>query len=426
LAAPGNSADYVTPTDWHAIAYHAQLHDILIQPEEGSPVADDSGDKTEPATPKKLRDARKKGEVAKSRDIGTTFGLMFAILILWQVLRHGSDRLAKLMIDAFSIVDEPFLSALHRLGADAVQAGLVLSAMVLLPVALFALLLEFMQTGPIVTIEKMLPKMSHLNPAEGVKRMFSMDNMVELIKSVLKTALLFAIGWMVVRSALPDLLLLPQMSPMGMVQALSHVGIRLFGWVLVSFALLTALDTGYQHYSFAKKMKMSMREIKDEHKNIEGDPLVKGQRRQLAQEWSQQSAQDSARNASVLVVNPTHVAIAISYDRETEPVPIVTATGEDHVARSMRDAAEDAQVPILRNELLARTLLADAESGDPVPRALFDIVAEVILWARAVQEQLEAEQADSVADDEPVTAPEPPGEDLTRYPYKYGPVPKLI
>jgi type III secretion protein U len=167
-------------------------------------------------------------------------------------------------------------------------------------------------------------------------------------------------------------------------------------------------------------MRMSMRDIKQEMKESEGDPYVKMQRRRTQREWSQQSAQQAARTASVLVVNPTHVAIAIDYDRETTPVPIVAAKGEDLVALAMREAAQEAGVPVVRNIPLARSLLAQAEEGDVVPQDLFEIIAEVILWAREVRAEVDTQRREH---EEGAPAPEPrprriatPGEDLTRYP----------
>jgi type III secretion protein U len=184
------------------------------------------------------------------------------------------------------------------------------------------------------------------------------------------------------------------------------------------FALVAILDAAYQRWSFTKKMRMSMRDIKQEMKESEGDPYIKQHRRQAHQEWSQRNAQQAARNANVLVVNPTHVAIAIDYDSETSPVPTIAAKGEDHVARAMRKAAEEAGVPIVRNVPLARDLLARGEEGEIIPADLFDIIAEVILWAREVREQVQAQRdADAAAR----VSPSPrriaaPGEDLTHYP----------
>jgi flagellar biosynthesis protein FlhB len=181
------------------------------------------------------------------------------------------------------------------------------------------------------------------------------------------------------------------------------------------FALVSALDMAYQKYSFTKKMMMSMRDIKQEMKESEGDPYVKGQRRQLQQEWAQRNQTNAARNANVLLVNPTHVAIAIEYDEESCPVPMISAKGEDHIALEMRHAAEEAGVPIVRNIPLARDLLARGEVGEIIPADVFDVIAEVILWAREVRQQLDAERngdLSSVPHGRRIAAP---GEDLTRY-----------
>jgi flagellar biosynthesis protein FlhB len=262
-----------------------------------------------------------------------------------------------------------------------------------------------------------------MNPVEGVKRMFSMDNLIEVLKAVAKTALLFFIGWMVVKSALPQIVGLAR-SPEQPVQVIGalvwHLTVQAVAWTLAIFALVAMLDAVYQRYSFTKKMRMSIRDIKQEMKESEGDPHIKQQRRQAHQEWSQRNAAQAARTANVLVVNPTHVAIAIDYDKETSPVPTIAAKGEDHVARAMREAAEEAGVPIVRNVPLARDLLARAEVGEIVPSDLFEIIAEVILWAREVRDEVDAKRRE--ADGQGTVPPPkprrvlPPGEDLTHYP----------
>ena len=375
----------------------------------------DSGEKTEKATPKKLRDARKKGDVSKSRDITSTLGLIFSFGILWLVFNYASTQISWLLQVALSSPGEDFAESLRLIGSESLKLFLQISAAILIPIAVFGVLVEFLQIGPILTTEKMKPKMSNLDPAAGIKRMFGMDNFVEVIKSVIKTSILFFICWMTINAILPQLVFLPTAGPLNLTAAFSELVIYLFSWTFGVFLLLTVLDASYQKYSYAKKMKMSMHDIKQEHKDTEGDPLIKGQRQQTAQEWAQEGASQAAGDASVLVVNPTHVAIAINYDRKITPVPTVMAKGEDETARSMREAAERAHVPVLRNKQLARTLLADAELGEPVPRDLFDIIAEVILWAAKVRERVEHERENKLlAWDGKIQAP--PGEDLTTYP----------
>ena len=231
---------------------------------------------------------------------------------------------------------------------------------------------------------------------------------------------MFLLGWLLIRSALPQIVSLartPDLPMEAIGSLLWSLTVKLLTWTVAAFAGIALLDVVYQRWSFTKKMRMSMRDIKQEMKESEGDPYIKGQRRQLAQELAQRGATQAARNANVLVVNPTHVAIAIDYDRETCPVPTIAAKGEDHVALAMRQAAEEAGVPIVRNIPLARDMLARAEIGEIVPADLFDIIAEVILWAREVREQVQA-QREAGAGQHVALPPRriaAPGEDLTHY-----------
>jgi type III secretion YscU/HrpY family protein len=377
----------------------------------------DSGDKTEQPTPKKLKDARKKGDVSKSKDVSSTGVMVLWIVLLGAGLYYMVNRSFALVSQTFQLsgTSDDFFFLLNLIGEESYSTLIELTAMFLIPAALIGTLVEFLQAGPVITFEKMKPKMDHINPASGIKRMFSMDNLVEVLKSIAKTALLFLIGWLILKHAIPDLVKLPQ----GLV---THIGttfwamlLSLLLWSVGIFSFIAILDAGYQRYSYIKKLRMSMRDIKQEHKENEGDPMIKQQRRQAHQEWSQQSASEAARSANVVVVNPTHLAIAIDYDREKSPVPTVAAKGEDLVARSMREAAEEAHIPILRNVELARTIYSDVKEGDIIPSDLFDVMAEVILWATQVRNEINNESED----DESQSSIEPLGEDLTKYPEEF-------
>lgn len=374
--------------------------------------SNDSGDKTEQPTHKKLQDARKKGQVPKSKDLTSTVELLAWVAVLVLGLGYAAGELANLTLAAIGAIGQPFELTAPAIGTLAWKTGLALTALVVLPAAGVGLLTEYLQAGPVFSTEKLTPKAEHLNPVAGLKKMFTLDNAIEVLKSLAKTLLLLAIGWLILRSALPASARLFDApgggAPLG--EVLLLVTRQALVWTLVAFLLVALMDVVWQRHSFTKKMKMSMRDLKQESKESEGDPQVKAQRQQAHQEWSQRNLQQAARNANVLVVNPTHVAIAIDYHRDTCPVPTISAKGEDHVARAMREAAEEAGVPIVRNIELARDLLARGEIGELVPADLFDIVAEVILWAREVREVLAAEGR---ADTKPRQVA--PGEDLTRY-----------
>lgn len=382
----------------------------------------DGGDKTEKPTPKRLKDARKKGDVAKSRDLTSAAGLVLWLALAAMITGFAITRVTALYDLLFATIGTGwvaigFASAARNIGWQAGELVMMLVAITLGPAAVIGLLTEFLQAGPILTFEKVKPNLAGMNPVEGMKRMFSMDNLIEVLKAVVKTALLLTVGWMIVKGSLPDIMGLSRSAslPPGTVgQLISHLTIRTLAWSVALFALVALLDWVYQRHSFEKKNRMSMRDIKQEYKESEGDPHIKQHRKEAHQEWSQRNAANATRNANVLLVNPTRVAIAIDYDKETTPVPVISAKGEDEVAGAMRAAATEAGVPIVRNIALARELLARGEIGEIIPEDLFDIIAEVILWAREVRAQLDADRRGE-ASGEAVLRRAAPGEDLTQY-----------
>jgi type III secretion protein U len=383
----------------------------------------DAGDKTEKPTSKRLDDARKKGDVVKSREITSTAGLVLWLGVGSLMLTFSTVRIASLFDALFATVatgwmHTGFAGATRALGSQAAEIALLLTAMLLVPAAGVDLLSDFLQAGPVLAFDKVKPSLEHLDPVAGVKRMFSMDNLIEVLKAVVKAGLLFLLGWLLVKSSLPEIVALarsPTLTAAAIGTLTWSLTYKLMVWSVGLCAVVAILDAAWQRHSFMKKMRMSVRDIKQESKEGEGDPHVKQQRRQLQHEWSQRNSEQAARNATVLLVNPTHVAIAIDYDRHDNPVPCIAAKGEDHVALAMREAAEEAGVPILRNVPLARDLLARAEVDEIVPSDLFDIIAEVILWADEARQQVEAARNQDLAalSRRRIAAP---GEDLTRYP----------
>ena len=375
----------------------------------------DGGDKTEQPTPKKLQDARKKGQVAKSKDVTSTVELLVWVLLAALATAYATSQFTGLIDAALQAVRDPFALAAPAIGEKALSALLALTAALLLPVVAVGVLTEYLQAGPVFTFERLMPKLENMNPVEGVKRMFSMDNLIEIVKAAAKTVALLVIGWLAVSALLPQLVYLPfAQRPEAVGSALWAAARPVLVWTVALFALLSLVDIVYQRWSFTKKMRMSRRDIRQEMKDNEGDPYIKAQRRQAHEEWSQRNAQQAARGANALIVNPTHVAIAVDYDRETCPVPTIAAKGEDHVARAMREAAEEAGVPIVRNVPLARDLLARGEVGELIPPDLFDVIAEVILWAREVRDEMASETIATPQAARPRRRAAP-GEDLTRY-----------
>lgn len=346
---------------------------------------EDSGERTEQPTPKKLRDARERGDVSRSKDIGATAGLLMFVVVGALLAGYAGSRIAALFEQAIAAIDRPFETASAEIIVAAGWTVLALTLAVAIPVALFGLLTDFLQIGPIFTGKKLEPKIENLDPVKGIKRMFSMDNLFELAKSVVKTLVLLAIAFAVSKALLPQLATLPIGSPGAFGEALQTSWVRMVAWTLAIFTVIAVADALYQRYAYIKKLRMSLREIRREYKQEEGDPLLKQYRRQQHEELGSDSATQAAADAHMLVVNPTHVAIALDYDPKRQPVPTVLAKGEDEVALQMREAAREAGVPMLRDVALARALLERASVGEIVPDDLFEAVAHAVVWARTAR-----------------------------------------
>ncbi len=343
------------------------------------------GDQTEKPTPKRLKDARKEGEVHRSQELTNTLLLMLwlamAPLLAGWVYQH--------LADAF---EASFIGVGRHRPADllnTLQLDLMLLMRAVLPLLIFASVVgiaaDFLQLGPLFALKRLVPKMERINPVDGVKRMFSQENLVEVFKSIFKSAALLGIGVLVLRAMLPPILSLPDASPPDILRAwwrsLMWIGI----WVVFVFFFVSVLDANYQRFVFIRNLMMSRRDIRDEVKTTEGDPMVKSRRRELHHEWSQQNMLASVRKSNVVVVNPTHIAVALSYEPGETDLPVVSAKGEGYEARLIREAAEQAGVPVLQNIDLARGLHANVAVDEYISADFFEAVAEILRWAESMR-----------------------------------------
>lgn len=354
----------------------------------------DGADKSELPTPKKLRDARRKGDVAKSKDLGAGLLTLAWLILFLAASGYVAKELARLATDTIAgATTLPFERAAATAGWDALGTLMRISLVTLVPVALIATFAEFLQVGPILTTEKLKFGLEKMNPIEGLKRMFGKDGLFELAKTLVKVALICTIAWIVIRNALASstqLIALAGSSPIdasGPAAAMASLSqtwsltLQMFAMVVCVFLFVAVADRLYAKASFIKKMKMSRRDIRQEHKEDEGDPQIKSMRREMHQEWANQNAIGATRGSAALLVNPTHIAIALDYDLESCPVPVIAAKGAGPLAAAMRTEAERAGVPIIRNITTARALWARGEIGEIVPEDMFDAIAAIILWA---------------------------------------------
>ncbi|MET0328465.1 MAG: type III secretion system export apparatus subunit SctU [Luteimonas sp.] len=345
----------------------------------------EGADKTEKPTSKKLRDARKDGNVAKSRELTSTVLIMGWLAGGWMLMGYMFRRISGLFDQSLQVMNQPFDVALGNIGPLAFQTFLAMCLPLLLLAVLLALVVEFLQVGPVATMKKVTPDLSKLNPVSGIKKMFSMDNLVELVKSALKSAALLTIGGFVLWGMLPSLMHLPFAQPESIGSAIWHALKWIGIWTIFVFFFVSAVDASYQKFSYMKKLRMSRRDIKQEVKENEGDPYVKQRRKQLHQEWSQQNMLNAVRGSNVVVTNPTHIAVALQYEQGNDDLPLVVAKGEGYVAEEIKRVAEEAGVPILENVPLARGLNARVEIDDYISDDFFEAVAQVLFWAEGVR-----------------------------------------
>jgi type III secretion protein U len=348
---------------------------------------DDSADKTEKPTPKKLRDARKRGDVPKSKDLSSTVGTLVWLLMMAALLPLFREELSEL-------INRVFIAMRHRghvqdavvpVAMDAVRVMMVVGVAPALLAGVIGTLVEFLQVRGVFTFEKITPDLKHLNPVEGVKKMFSPENLIELIKSIVKAMLIIGLFIVLARMHANDMFLLSTADPRQVGGLWWRISMVFIIWTLVFFLLLSLGDAMLQQFNYIKKLRMSRRDIKQEFREDEGDPYIKQKRKQLHQEWAQQNMKAGVRRANVVVTNPTHLAVAIYYEKGETVVPIVTAKGEDEMARVIRETAEEEGIPMMRNVDLARALYAEVEMDDYVPRELFEAIAQVLIWARGVR-----------------------------------------
>jgi len=348
---------------------------------------DQGADKTEKPTPKKIRDARKEGNVAKSKELTGTVLLLGWIALGGMLGTFIFGRISALFDQSLQAIGKPFMEVLPQLGHLALETLLWICLPLMGMALALGVVIEFLQVGPVASIKKVTPKMDKMNPVEGIKRMFSMDNLVELVKSILKCAALVGIGYIVLRGMMGWLLKLPFAPPTAMAGAFWH-GVKWIAvWTIAVFFFVSALDVWYQKFSYTKKLRMSRRDIRQEVKENEGDPYVKQRRRQLHQEWAQQNMLSAVRKSNVVVTNPTHIAVALQYEPGETELPVVVAKGEGAFAELIKKTAVEEGIPILQNVPLARGLNEHVELDDYIGNEFFDAVAEVLHWAENVRRE---------------------------------------
>lgn len=350
-------------------------------------------EKTEQATPKRLRDARKKGQVAKSKEVPSVIIILALIGTLFALDDFYLQHLQALMLLPIDVLNQPFSEALARVIPKLAYEIVILLAPLLATTLIAALVGNFSQIGLLFTFDPLMPKLEKIDPMKGLKRLFSLKNLMELGKSLLKVTVLALIVWWVIYDNMGLLLAMRYCDEQCLLPVLGLQIKQLMLYAAVGFVVVAAADFLFERYQFKKQLRMSKDEVKREHKESEGNPEIKGRRRQLHQEM-QGSVRKNVKKSSVIVTNPTHLAIGILYQRGSTPLPRITVKGSATRARLIRRIAEQENIPIMQQVPLARALFADTDAGDYIPAELIQPVAEVLRWAERVNAQNSAEQGE--------------------------------
>ena len=344
-------------------------------------------EKTEQPTSKKLRDAREKGQVGKSQEVASTAVVLTVFLYIWFGSQWILDNLRLMAAFPASLYTMEYLDAIDEMLALCLIVFVKISLPLLILVIAVGVAANLLQVGFLFALEPAKPGLDKINPSKWFKKVFCVKNAVELVKSVLKIVILFVIIKRLMEQSLHALMLLPEAEPNDLVNLLGIILKMLVLHCGAAFVVIAAVDYFFQKYQHIKELKMTKDEVKREYKEMEGDPHIKGKRRQLHQELLVSNTLDNVRKSSVLVTNPTRLAVALYYDEDKTPLPMVLAKGNGLLARRMVEVAQEEGIPIMQNVPLAQDLFSQAAVEQYIPSDLIEPVAEVLRWVREVTEQ---------------------------------------
>ena len=353
------------------------------------------GEKTEPATAKKLREAREDGKVAKSKELTAAFDLIVMFLMLKIFVSTIGDGFLQIFYYVYNLI--PDFIGINAMDVSTYAVMSFFSPVniqmlkIVAPFFIFGfavtLLVNILQVGWKVSTKPMQPKLDRFNPVNGMKRIISKDSVFELFKSLIKIALILYIAYTAIKDHENDLFILYDI-PLN--QAIALCGDVIIGAGLkisLVYLVVGIADFIYQKYRFNEEMKMTKQEVREEFKNTEGNPEIKSRQRSRMREASQRRMMQDVPKADVIITNPTHLSVAISYDSETAKAPVVLAKGEDYLAMKIREIAKENQIEIVENKPLARTLYATVDVGQEIPPELYQAVAEVLAMVYHMKNQ---------------------------------------
>lgn len=349
------------------------------------------GEKTEKATPKKLKDARKKGQVAKSQDFPSVFTFVASVALVLGLSGSLYDSLGGFTVALFSAVTMKNLSeVLSGFMGEGVYLTLTLSLPILGAVSAVGVVIGFLTVGPTFALEVFKPDIKKFDPIQNLKAKFKMKTLIELLKSILKIVVAGYVIYAIMYKSIPVLTTAVNLPMLGALKIFYYFLLEVLIKVGLIFLIIAIADLLYQKQSFANEMKMEKFEVKQEYKNTEGDPHIKGKRKEIAREIAYSDGpQQNVKKAKAVVTNPTHLAIALGYDKELDPCPFILEMGKGPLAELIVKLAQEYNVPIMRNVTLAHQLWEDGEMWAYVPQSTYEAIAEILRWVASLQAEKE-------------------------------------
>ncbi len=349
------------------------------------------GEKTEPATSKKLDDVRKEGQVAKSKELISAVSLLALFVLIKVYIGIVGEKLLKVFQDFYNTFDKIISSSATglpmNLSLEAVKQMLIsivlIAAPFLIVAVIIAFLLNVLQQKWMVTAKPLQPKASKISPLSGFKRIFSVKQLVELLKAIAMMAVIGIVAYQTIKDKLPLILTFYNIPLYTVIAAVGNILVDMGIRVSAVFLIIGFADLIFQRHKFKTDNMMTKQEVKDEFKNSEGDPQVKGQVKRRMMEISRRRMMEALPEADVVITNPTHFAVALKYEPNSGKAPVVIAKGADYLAFQIKDKAKEYHIEIVENKPLARILYHNVDIGMEIPPELYQVVAEIL--ARVLQ-----------------------------------------
>lgn len=350
----------------------------------------DSGEKTEKGSPKKRQKSREKGQVRQSKELTSAVSLISMFLTLKIFGEYFLNKLKGLFSKVFeSYIDRDTLFTVPEivyLFIEIAMEFILIMAPIFIVAILVGVTMQLSQVGFLFTLHTIKPKFSKINPLSGFKKIFSMQTLVELIKSILKIVIISYIGYSYIAKQADQIPILMEVDVITSALRVTSIAMGVAIRMSIAIVIIGLIDFVYQWWQFEKNLKMSKQEVKEEHKQQEGNPEIKSKIKQRQREMSMRRMMQDVPQADVIITNPTHFSVAIKYDAKKAAVPYVVAKGIDYVALRIREVAKENNVYIMENRLLARSLHASVEIGDTIPEDLYQAVAEVLAFVYSLKE----------------------------------------